>query len=85
MSPFVTPPPILGKPQGELIRSSGLLRFDDPALFTGIWTASVHTNHLSYEQASDWQFRLAKIRDSKITKFHNVSEHCLQQLALKQQ
>merc|ERR1711970_990857 len=64
MSPFVISP-ILGTPQGELIRKSGLLRFDDPALFAGFWTASVDTYHLSYEQVSDWQFRLAKIGDSK--------------------
>ena len=64
VSPFVISP-ILGTPQGETIRQSGLLRFDDPALFAGFWTASVDTKHLSYEQVSDWQFRLARVGDSK--------------------
>ncbi|OLT61350.1 B12-binding domain-containing radical SAM protein [Moorena bouillonii] len=64
ISPFVISP-ILGTPQGEIIRKSGLLRFDDPALFAGFWTASVDTKHLSYEQVSDWQFRLASVGDSK--------------------
>ncbi|MDE5082088.1 MAG: radical SAM protein [Trichodesmium sp. St18_bin1] len=64
VSPFVISP-ILGTPQGEIIRKSGLLKFEDPALFAGFWTASVDTKHLSYEQVSDWQFRLAKVGDSK--------------------
>ena len=65
ISPFVYSP-ILGTPQGETIRKSGLLRFDDPALFAGFWTATVDTKHLSYEQVSDWQFRLSCIGvDSK--------------------
>ncbi|NEO98933.1 MAG: radical SAM protein [Symploca sp. SIO2E9] len=63
-TPFVISP-ILGTPQGEMIRKSGLLRFDDPAIFAGFWTASIDTKHLSYEQVSDWQFRLAQIGDSK--------------------
>lgn len=63
-TPFVISP-ILGTPQGETIRKSGLLRFDDPAIFAGFWTASIDTKHLSYEQVSDWQFRLAQVGDSK--------------------
>ncbi|NEO67136.1 MAG: radical SAM protein, partial [Moorea sp. SIO4G2] len=63
-TPFVISP-ILGTPQGEAIRKSGLLRFDDPAIFAGFWTASIDTKHLSYEQVSDWQFRLAQVGDSK--------------------
>ncbi len=57
--------PILGTSQGETIRKSGLLLFDDHAIFAGFWTASVDTKYLSYEQVSDWQFRLASIGDSK--------------------
>ncbi|NER24570.1 MAG: radical SAM protein [Symploca sp. SIO1C2] len=63
-TPFVISP-ILGTPQGEAIRKSGLLRFDDPAIFAGFWTASIDTKHLTYEQVSDWQFRLAQVGDSK--------------------
>ncbi|NEQ68343.1 MAG: radical SAM protein [Symploca sp. SIO2D2] len=64
VSPFSISP-ILGTPQGEIIRKSGLLKFDDPTIWGGFWTASSDTKHLTYEQVSDWQFRLAKIGDSK--------------------
>ncbi len=63
-TPFVISP-LLGTPQGEGIRKSGLLRFDDPAIFAGFWTASIDTKYLSYEQVSDWPFRLAQVGDSK--------------------
>ncbi|MGK7904245.1 MAG: hypothetical protein AB4352_23100 [Hormoscilla sp.] len=57
--------PILGTPQGETIRFSGLLRYDDPAIFAGFWTASIDTKYLTYEQVSDGQFRFAQVGDSK--------------------
>jgi len=39
--------PIPGTPQASLIYKSGLLRFDDPTIFGGVWTPSVDTNYLS--------------------------------------
>jgi hypothetical protein len=64
--------PIPGTPQGESIRKSGLLRFDDPSIVGGLWTPSCDTNHLSYEDIAEWQFRLAKIgkAESKLINYH---------------
>ncbi|MEB3232191.1 MAG: hypothetical protein VKJ64_14370 [Leptolyngbyaceae bacterium] len=64
--------PIPGTPQGESIRKSGLLRFDDPSIMGGFWTPSCDTHHLSYEDISEWQFRLAKIgkAESKLINYH---------------
>jgi hypothetical protein len=64
--------PIPGTPQGENIRKSGLLRFDDPSIIGGFWTPSCDTHHLSYEDISEWQFRLAKIgkAESKLINYH---------------
>jgi hypothetical protein len=53
--------PIPGTPQGIKFRESGLLRFDDPEIFGGLWTPCADTRYLSYEQVSDWQIRLLKI------------------------
>nr|VFJ54957.1 MAG: hypothetical protein BECKDK2373C_GA0170839_10465 [Candidatus Kentron sp. DK] len=53
--------PIPGTPQWEAVQDSGLLRFDDPSLFGGMWTSAVDTRHLSYERIANWQTRLAKI------------------------
>jgi hypothetical protein len=64
--------PIPGTPQGENIRKSGLLRFDDPSIIGGFWTPSCDTHHLSYEDISEWQFRLAQIgkAESKLINYH---------------
>ncbi|NER37941.1 MAG: radical SAM protein [Oscillatoria sp. SIO1A7] len=64
ISPFSISP-ILGTLQGEAIRKGGLLRFDDPTIWGGFWTACSDTKHLTYEQVSDWQFRLSQVGDSK--------------------
>jgi hypothetical protein len=53
--------PIPGTKQGANLRQSGLLRFDDPSIFGGMWTPSVDTHHLSYKEIADWQIRLMKI------------------------
>ena len=53
--------PIPGTIQGTLLRKSGLLRFDDPALYGGLWTPSVDTHALSYERIAEWQIRLLNI------------------------
>jgi hypothetical protein len=52
--------PIVGTPQERLVRESGLLHFDDPALW-GLWTPSVDTRYLTYKDIADWQTRLAQI------------------------
>ena len=57
--------PIPGTGQGKLLRESGLLRFDDPALFGGLWTPSVDTRALSYERVAEWQVRLLNIGTKK--------------------
>lgn len=53
--------PIPGTPQGKRFRESGLLRFDDPEIFGGIWVPCADTRHLTYEQIADWQRRLLNI------------------------
>ncbi|CAC5342920.1 MULTISPECIES: radical SAM protein [Planktothrix] len=55
--------PLPGTPQSYNLRKSGLLQFEDTCLW-GVWTTTSNTNHLSYEQVSDWQIRLSKIRRS---------------------
>lgn len=53
--------PIPGTPQGVKFRESGLLRFEDPEIFGGIWVPCADTRHLTYAQISDWQRRLLQI------------------------
>ncbi len=53
--------PIPGTPQGKSFRESGLLRFEDPEIFGGLWTPCADTRHLSYAQISEWQKRLLRI------------------------
>nr|VFK35327.1 MAG: hypothetical protein BECKMB1821I_GA0114274_11119 [Candidatus Kentron sp. MB]VFK77137.1 MAG: hypothetical protein BECKMB1821H_GA0114242_110211 [Candidatus Kentron sp. MB] len=53
--------PIPGTHQWDTVQNSGLLRFEDPSIFGGMWTSAVDTRHLSYGQIADWQIRLAKI------------------------
>ncbi|MEZ4734815.1 MAG: hypothetical protein R3E79_47590 [Caldilineaceae bacterium] len=53
--------PIPGTIQGKMLRETGLLRFDDPAIYGGLWTPSVDTRALSYEEIAEWQIRLLKI------------------------
>jgi hypothetical protein len=50
--------PIPGTPQADQLRKAGLLRFEDSAIKGGFWTACADTNHLSYEEVSDWQLRI---------------------------
>lgn len=60
VSPFAISP-IPGTPQWTQLRESGLLQFEDPSLFGGLWTPSVNTRYLSYQQIANWQFRLLQI------------------------
>ncbi|MFN6515574.1 MAG: radical SAM protein [Nostoc sp. CreGUA01] len=53
--------PLPGTPQAQNLRKSGLLQFEDTCLW-GVWTTTSKTHHLTYEQVSDWQIRLSKIR-----------------------
>lgn len=64
--------PIPGTPQGETIRKSGLLRFDDPSIVGGLWTPSCDTHNLSYEDISEWQLRLTQIgkAEAKLINYH---------------
>ena len=59
--------PIPGTPQGQNIRSSGLVRFEDPAIVGDFMAACADTHYMSYEEVSDWQFRLGCIGDTQIT------------------
>ena len=53
--------PLPGTKQGFNLRQSGLLRFNDPSIFGGMWTPSVDTLYLSYEEIANWQTRLMRI------------------------
>jgi len=53
--------PIPGTPQWENVRQSGLMRFEEPSIFGGLWTPCADTHYLSYEEISDWQMRLIQI------------------------
>jgi hypothetical protein len=55
--------PIPGTPQDEIIRKSGLLKFNDPELIGGFWTVCADTHHMSYEEVADWQLRFMRIGD----------------------
>lgn len=56
--------PLPGTPQSVNLRKLGLLQFEDPCVWGGLWTPTCNTHHLSYEQISEWQMRLSKIRRS---------------------
>ncbi|WP_199315587.1 radical SAM protein [Aerosakkonema funiforme] len=66
LSPFSIRP-IPGTPQGQNIRSSGLLRFEDPAIVGEFMTACADTHYMTYEEVADWQFRLACIGNKNLT------------------
>jgi len=50
--------PLPGTPQTAALRHQDLLRFSDPTILGGFWTACADTKHMSYEDVSRWQFRL---------------------------
>jgi hypothetical protein len=64
--------PLPGTPQSHNLRKLGLLQFEDSCVWGGLWTPTCNTHHLSYEQISDWQIRLSKIRRSS-SSFTNYS------------
>ncbi len=53
--------PIPGTPQSDRVRKAGLLHFDEPSLYGSIWTPTIDTRYLSYDQIADWQMRLMQI------------------------
>lgn len=64
--------PIPGTPQWDYLTQSGLLKVQDPSVVGEFWTASCDTHHLTYEEVSDWQVRLAEIgkEDNKLLNYH---------------
>ena len=55
--------PIPGTPQGQNIRNSGLLRFEDPTIYGTMGMACADTQYMSYEEVGDWQYRLKRVGD----------------------
>ena len=51
--------PIPGTPQSNILNEMNLIRFSDPAILGGFWTACADTMYLDYEEVSDWQHRLS--------------------------
>jgi hypothetical protein len=52
--------PLPGTLQARMLRDENLLRFDDPSIQGGFWTACADTRSMSYEEVSDWQIRLVE-------------------------
>lgn len=50
--------PLPGTPQAQSLYNLGLIKFDDPAILGGFWTACADTFSMSYAEVSDWQLRL---------------------------
>ena len=50
--------PLPGTPQAHSLSELGLLRYTDPAIAGGFWTACADTLHMSYADVSEWQSRL---------------------------
>ena len=65
--------PLPGTPQSCNLRQSGLLRFEDPAIIGGFWTACADTHHMSYEEISDWQTRLSAIGSSQLMDLQGIT------------
>lgn len=65
--------PLPGTPQAAELRKLGLLRFEDPAIIGGFWTACADTKHMSYEEVSDWQTRLAAIGNSELMEWQQIT------------
>jgi hypothetical protein len=55
--------PIPGTRQASQLQRLGLLKFDDPAITGGFWTACSDTKFLSYAAVSDWQGKLLQLSD----------------------
>ena len=64
--------PLPGTPQAHNLRKLGLLQFEDPCVWGGLWTPTCNTHHLTYEEISEWQIRLSKIRRTT-SEFTNYS------------
>ena len=65
--------PLPGTPQAVQLRSAGLLRFEDPAIIGGFWTACADTKYMSYEEVSDWQSRLASIGSAGLLDWQTIT------------
>jgi hypothetical protein len=50
--------PLPGTPQTKSLEAMGLLRFTDPAIAGGFWTACADTHHMTYSEVSEWQRRI---------------------------
>lgn len=50
--------PLPNTPQTASLQKQGLLRFTDPAIVGGFWTACADTHSMSYEEVCDWQLQI---------------------------
>ncbi|MBA4320930.1 MAG: radical SAM protein [Flavobacterium sp.] len=53
--------PLPSTPQEQLLKKNGLIRFEDPIILGGFWTACADTYYMSYEEISKWQIRLIRL------------------------
>jgi len=50
--------PIPGTPRAKILQDKGLVRYTDPALSGGYWTATCDTNYMGYREVAEWQQKL---------------------------
>lgn len=59
--------PIPGTFMAHQLQQLGLIRFSDPAILGGFWTACADTRFISYEEVSGWQLKILKATEDKDT------------------
>jgi len=66
VTPFAVRP-IPGTVMTAQLQASGLLRFTDPAILGGFWTACADTKFMNYEKVSDWQMKILATSDKEVS------------------
>ncbi len=66
VTPFAVRP-IPGTPMTRQLQQMDLIRFSDPAILGGFWTACADTHFISYEEVSDWQLKILQATEDKDT------------------
>lgn len=65
--------PLPGTPAAKALAASGLLRFTDPAIAGGFWTACADTDHMTYKEVSRWQTLLMTELSDKEPDFQGIT------------
>jgi hypothetical protein len=65
--------PLPGTEAAKALEASGMLRFEDPAIAGGFWTACADTKHMSYKEVSTWQTILMTDLSDKESDFQGIT------------